>query len=67
MIRAATSIIRRVLAIRACSLCGSASVPRTMWMWSTPVSKPERPRASFGNTSTAIPIATHGPVPESGA
>ena len=30
MIRAATSIMRRVLAIRAVSSCGSASVPRTI-------------------------------------
>ena len=67
MISAATSRSFRVLAIRAAASLGSASVPFTRWMCSTPVSKPESPSASFGNTSSAIPIATSGPLPESGA
>jgi hypothetical protein len=67
MMSAATSSMCFVLRMRACSSEGSASVPFTRWMWSTPVSKPESPSASFGNTRSEMPAATHGPVPDSGA
>ena len=38
----------------------SPSSPRTCGMTATPVSKPDRPRASFGNTIRAMPTMTIG-------
>ena len=61
MITAAVVSSRRVPAIRPAGACSvSVSWPRTSGMTATPVSKPDRPSASFGNTTRATPIITSG-------
>ncbi len=61
MITAAVVSSRRAPRIRpsgrASESCGS---PRTLGMTATPVSKPDRPNASFGKTSTDSPTTSHG-------
>ena len=47
--------------IRPTGWLGSSSgLPLICGMTATPVSKPERPRASFGNTSSATPTTRNG-------
>ena len=61
MMTAAVVSRRRAPLIRP---SGSSSVsvawPRICGMTATPVSKPERPRASFGKTSSAMPTTISG-------
>ena len=62
MITAAVVSSRRVPRIRPTGLLlGVASaLPLICGITATPVSNPDRPSASFGNTSRAIPTITHG-------
>ncbi len=48
----------RILPVGSTSV--SVGSPSTCGITATPVSKPERPRASFGNTSSAIPTIASG-------
>jgi hypothetical protein len=57
MMPAATDSSRRVPAIRRASRSPAVPVPSaTCGMTSTPVSKPDRPRASLGKAASATPI-----------
>ena len=59
MISAALVSSRRVPRMRPAGLLGvSEGSPCTKGITATPVSKPDRPRASFGKTIRAIPIIT---------
>ena len=61
MITAAVVSSRRVPLIRPAGFCSvSVSAPVTSGMTATPVSNPDRPSASLGNTSRATPIMTSG-------
>ena len=61
MMSAAVSSIRWLRRIRFAGCAGSSSAaPRTSGIIVTPVSKPDRPRASLGKTSSAIPTTIHG-------
>ncbi len=59
MINAAVVSSFRVFRIRVAGWAGSSSAaPSTCGITATPVSKPDRPRASFGNTTSEMPIIT---------
>ncbi len=61
MIKAAPASILRAFRIRPCGCSGvSVGSPRTSGMITTPVSKPDNPRASFGNTSNAATTIASG-------
>ena len=61
MISAALVSSRWVLRIRDCrTSSGVSPCPATRGMTATPVSKPERPSASLGNSTTAITIHSMG-------
>ncbi len=61
MISAATVSSRRVPAIRPSGRSSvSPSRPRTSGITDTPVSNPDRPSASSGNTISAIPTISSG-------
>ena len=61
MIRAATVSILRVLRMRPLGRSGSSpSSPRTSGIMPTPVSKPDSPSASRGNTNSETPTISRG-------
>jgi hypothetical protein len=61
MIRAAVVSSLRVLRMRPTGRSGvSPGPPLTSGITATPVSNPDRPRASFGNTSSATPTISRG-------
>ena len=62
MMTAATVSSRLVPRMRPSGrgLVSSEASPRTCGITATPVSKPDRPSASFGNTISAMPIITRG-------
>ncbi len=61
MIAAAAVSIRRVPAMRPSGRSSvSSSRPRTSGITDTPVSKPDRPSASFGKTMSATPTTSSG-------
>jgi hypothetical protein len=60
MISAAVVSSRRVLRIRPAGRSGSSfGPPLTSGITDTPVSNPDRPRASLGNTTSATATANH--------
>ena len=68
MITAAVISSLRVLAIRPRGSFGSSSSsPLTSGMTATPVSNPDRPRASFGKMIRLMATTVSSPPPESGA
>ena len=62
MVTAATVSSLRVLRMRPAGRSGSSSAsPRTSGIMPTPVSNPESPSASSGNTTTAAASMENGP------
>jgi hypothetical protein len=67
MTAAAVRSSRRVLRIRPAGRFGSSSAsPRTSGMTATPVSNPDRPRASRGKTIRLNRAIAPAPVPDTG-
>ena len=61
MISAAVVSSRRVPGMRPAGSCSvSVGAPRTCGITATPVSNPDRPSASFGNTSSATATIISG-------
>ena len=61
MVSAAVVSSRRAPAMRPAGSCSvSVGAPRTSGITATPVSNPDSPSASLGNTSSATPTITSG-------